>query len=202
MRKIPVLVLLLSAVLSGAAFANQLGFGYDNGGPAFRFKWDDSIVSELSINLNYYSSSASTSNNVTLGISPLNFTLYKGALGEVAVGFRLSDTIVYNQAGPVRSFTANSYGLDIMLPELELSVPGIDGLKLIGSVGISSSWQYDNTGKLESFNMGLYGISLASAGIIYYFDLGGGNKSAVATAPARLNTSPGSGAPADDSTVK
>lgn len=197
MKKRIVLIVLLMGVFAGMSYANQLGFGYDNGGPALRLKWDDSIVSELSVNLNYYNSTASTSNNTTISISPLNFTLYKGAIGEVAVGFRLSDTIVYNQAGPVKNFTANSYGLDIMLPELELSVPGIDGLKIIGSIGVSSSWLYDNNGKLQSFDMGLYGISLANAGIVYYFNLGGENKANSAVSPEPLNT-----APAKDSTVK
>jgi hypothetical protein len=202
MRKILVLILVLTAAFVSLASANQLGFGYNNGGPALRFKWDDSIVSELSAIVNYYNSTASISNNVTLCISPINLTLYKGALGEVSVGFRLKDTLVYSEAVlnnvKVKKFTANSYGLDIMLPELELNVPGVDGLKLIGSVGISSGWQYDNNGKLQSFNMGLYGISLASAGIVYYFNLGGGQ----AAKSGQVYSAPAPIAPVKDNTVK
>jgi hypothetical protein len=199
MRKSFILSVVLIGVFAGMAAANQLGFGYNNGGPTLRFKWDDNIVSELSVMINYNNQKANTSpsyitasNDMTFVISPISLTLYKGQMGEVNVGFKLKDLMHYEEGiiSGVRynTFTANNYGLDIMLPELELSVPGVDGLKLIGSVGISSSWNYDSNGKLQAFNMGIYGVSLANIGIVYYFNIGGAQSQPVKSENAGGNT--------------
>lgn len=198
MKKILFLVTILTSIFTGLVSANQLGFGYDNGGPTLRFMWDDSITSELSVLADYgnsaYTSDTNTpnvNNAFTFAISPINMALYKGRWGTVNIGIKIRDTVRYQSFLDRKVFTANSYGLDLMLPELELAVPGVDSLRLIGSVGISSSWDYDNSGKLSSFNMGLYGISLANVGIVYYFNLGGGNQAAPAQMP-----------PVKDNTVK
>ncbi|HRU40232.1 MAG TPA: hypothetical protein P5511_10165, partial [Candidatus Goldiibacteriota bacterium] len=52
-----------------------------------------------------------------------------------------------------------------------LNFPGVKGLVIIGSLGLGTSWKYGTDGQLDSFSMGLFGITMANAGIVYYFNL-------------------------------
>lgn len=185
MKKV-IIAAVLIAVLASFLGANELGVGYNNGGPSVRFKWDDAITSEFSMRINYTNNAedAAAVNEITLAIAPVNLALYRGELGQVSLGFVFGDKIVYSAGKGVGSgavFTANDYFFNLLLPEVELNFPGVKELKLIGSLGIGSSWGYAENGELDAFNMNLFGIGLANVGIIYYFDLG---KTAPAAAPA------------------
>lgn len=187
------LVFLLIIFMAGLVSANQLGVGYNNGGPTFRFKWDDAVTSELSVVVNYNNDSASSmsSTEILLSLAPVNLSLYRGELGEVNIGFVFRDRIIYRlEKGGDKTviFTANDYNLDILLPELELSFPGIAGLKVISSLGVGTSWGYAENGKLDSFRMNLFGISMANVGLVYYFDLGTAPKAASTAVPAPVST--------------
>jgi hypothetical protein len=182
-------VLMLVAV--SFSWANELGVGYNNGGPSVRFKWADAVTSEMGVIVNYTNDAASpaASTEITLSLAPVNLALYRGEFGQVSIGFVFKDKIIYRvnkDADKSVLFTANDYSLNILLPELELNFPGVKGLSLIGSLGIGTSWGYSPGGKLDSFNMSLFGISMANVGITYYFDLGVSNPAAPAAEPAKI----------------
>jgi hypothetical protein len=166
MKKRMIMAVTLLVFFAASAAANQLALGYNNEGPTARFKWDDNIVSELSVSLDYNSNPSlnpSTNNNISFTISPINLTLYRGQFGDINIGFKFKNVVHYEEGlegyfpnqKKYTKFTANDYYLYLMLPELELSVPGVENMKLIGSLGISTGWKYADNGKLESFSMGL-----------------------------------------------
>jgi hypothetical protein len=175
-------------LLASMAWANEIGVGYNNGGPSVRFKWDDAVTSELGLMLNYSNDAVNSQaiTELTLSLAPVTLALYRGDLGAVNIGFIFRDNIVIKSGkGTDKStqVTANDYTLDVLLPEVELNFPGVKGLTLIGSLGVGASWGYDKDGKLDTFDLNLFGISMANVGLIYYFDLGTKEKAAVSSMP-------------------
>jgi hypothetical protein len=211
MKKRIILAIAFLALFAAAVTANQLALGYNNEGPTARFKWDDSIVSELSVSIDYSSTpgmNTAADNSFAFVFSPISLALYRGPFGDINIGFKFRDVVHYKREKDpangewVTRFNAYDYSLYLMFPELELSVPGVENMKLIGSLGIKTSWNYAYNGKLEAFTMGLYGISIANLGIVYYFDLKGADAATAVPQPAATAVPAPQAEPEKENTVK
>jgi|GEM_PF-2229445 len=180
MKKIFLAILFLTAVCQAYAF--DWGAGYNNGGPTVRFRWDDTFTSELSVDLAYSNSpgnSSSVNSTTVINIAPLNTVIYKNDFIRLNGGVRLGDIITYTSPyylnGGVKEtlFSANSYIFSILIPELEVNVPWVKGLVLIGDISAGFQWAYSTaTLKPTSFSASITGVTLANVGVIYYFGEG------------------------------
>jgi hypothetical protein len=178
MKKIFLAILLLTAACQAYAF--DWGAGYNNGGPTVRFRWDDTFTSELSVDVAYSNTpgySSSVNSTTVINIAPLNTVIYKNDYIRLNGGVRLGDIITY--VGPYNGgvketlFSANSYIFSILIPELEVNVPWVKGLVLIGDISAGFQWAYSTaTQKPTSFSASINGVTLANVGVIYYFGEG------------------------------
>jgi hypothetical protein len=191
MKRILISVFIMAAACQAYAF--EWGAGYDNGGTAARFRWDDTFTSELSVQFSYTNTPGSSQpvNAMTvINIDPMNTLIYKNDIVRINGGVVLTDVITYikNASGIGGGLDANQYGFYILAPEAEFSLPWVKGLTLIGSIKAGFSWAYSSaTQKPTQFTASIRGVTLANVGIIYYF---GGDDAAPQTAqkPQELKT--------------
>ena len=175
--------LLTVVILAMAApiFSFEWGGGYNNGGPAVRLKWQDDMTSEIGVSISYKNAPGANhdvESIINIYIAPLNMSIIRNEFATVNLGIRLKDTIEYidRQDNPftvTKSFTANQYGLTLLVPEIEVKIPWISGLALVGAAGVDFSWDFSAaTSKPTQFTTSLFCSSLSTLGVIYYFGAG------------------------------
>lgn len=173
-----ILTALFIMAASCQAYAFQWGAGYDSGGPAARFRWDDTFTSELGLQFNYTNTpgtSQPVDSTTIINIEPMNTLIYKNDIVRINGGVELTDVVTYikNASGIGGGFNANQYAFYILAPEAEFSLPWVKGLTLIGSIKAGFSWAYSSaTQRPTQFSASITGVTLANVGIIYYFGSG------------------------------
>lgn len=173
-------VFLLAASNANAAL---IGGGFNNGAPTVRAWWNESLGSELSLSMNFYNDSNDysygeeiTSARLTLTLTPVMWAFMRGEWGNMSLGAKLRATLAYNDhfsnvwvSGMRHFFRVHEYAVLFMLPEIEINVPYLKGLCLIGALGFSVNWSYEDNGDYSAISFSLFGPSVASLGLVYYF---------------------------------
>jgi hypothetical protein len=169
------LLLILFAAFNCGLYAMEIGAGYDNDAPSVKVWWNESFGSELSASWSYSKNSGSpytTNSSLVYTVAPLIWSFYKNQYGSLSLSVKFRNYVNFIQYSTgVSRLTANDYAILFYLPEMEIKLPYLDGLRLIGRIGASFSWGYnDYTGTLNNYSLSFSGLSLATFGILYYFN--------------------------------
>lgn len=192
MKKIFALVLALSS-LCAVAQAADIGIGYNGGSPAFKVWWNDSFASELGVSWNYSKTDSPpllprTQSSLTMTLAPLMWSFFRNEYGSLSTGIKFKNYINFYQGTSGSILTANDYSVLLALPEMEINIPWVDGLRITGMMSAAFTWAYDDrSGSFTGYTISFSGFSLASLGLMYYFSAGAPEKPAAAadiTAPS------------------
>jgi hypothetical protein len=173
--------LLFAAALSFLVFASPavaatVCIGYYNSAPDLRLWWNDNIGSEISTGLSYNDSQNNVVSAANLYITPVIWSVYSGQYGRINLSAKFEATLSFNDPmsnvwdKSFRNFIRmHSYEIYFNLPEFEIKMPYVEGLSFIGSMGISTSWFYEDNGQYSNFNVNIFGPAVGNLGFVYYF---------------------------------
>ena len=172
--KRPALLFLIILFFCSMSYAMDIGFGYTDDGPTSKIWWNDTFGSSLGLSWNYSRTSYSSANSAfTYTVTPLIWSFFRNSSGSLSLSAKFRNTISYSQNGGLPKYSANNYTLLFSIPEMEINVPYVEGLRLIGKIGFNFGWNYSSPGgTFGGYSFSLSGLSFSSLGIMYYFSAG------------------------------